>query len=205
MMTGMMGGTDLCALSDMLNDAEKLEEEKLEQERIAKMGPGDIGPKVPLPPPEKPKDSKAIWDEDEVDESRLLSKVKKTDKREKPKYDLRYRQKINTDDALGAPWSVQDNSSMSCKEIVIRVTMPETKFSTVKLDVNKNEFLVQSPKYLLGIPLAESVDPDKGSAKWDSDTFVLEVILPIVRGDDFAHYSQLEDPEFNKKIKDIMK
>ena len=42
---------------------------------------------------------------------------------------------------------------MSCKEMVVRVTMPETKFSTVKLDVNKNEFLVQSPKYLLGITL----------------------------------------------------
>jgi hypothetical protein len=38
----------------------------------------------------------------QVDESRLLNKIKKTDKREKPKYDLRYRQKINSDDALGA-------------------------------------------------------------------------------------------------------
>ena len=32
---------------------------------------------------------------------------------------------------IGAPWSTQDNSSMSCKELVIRVTMPDTKFSTV--------------------------------------------------------------------------
>ena len=38
---------------------------------------------------------------EQVDESKLLNKVKKTDKREKPKYDLRYRQKINSDDALG--------------------------------------------------------------------------------------------------------
>jgi len=94
---------------------------------------------------------------------------------------------------------------MSCKEIVIRVTMPDTKFSTVKLDVNRNEFLVQSPRYLLPLPLAECVDSDKGSAKWDSDTCVLEVILPIVRGEDFAHYSQIDDPEFNKKIRDIPK
>jgi len=94
---------------------------------------------------------------------------------------------------------------MSCNEIVIRVTMPDTKFSTVKLDVNKNEFLVQSPKYLLGLPLAESVDSDKGSAKWDSDTCVLEVVLPIVRGADFAHYSQLDDPEFNRQIKEALK
>ncbi|MDB4339408.1 hypothetical protein N9995_00230, partial [bacterium] len=38
----------------------------------------------------------------QVDESKLLNKVKKTDKRERPKYDLRYRQKINSDDALGS-------------------------------------------------------------------------------------------------------
>jgi len=201
----LIGGHDLTALSTMLSDGEKQEEERLEQQRVASMGPGDIGPKKPLPPPEKPKDPKAIWDEDEVDENKLLSKIKKSDKREKPKYDLRYRQKINTDDALGAPWSTQDNSSMSCKEIVVRVTMPDTKFSTVKLDVNKNEFLVQSPKYLLGITLAEHVDSDKGSAKWDSDTCVLEVILPIIRGEDFAHYSQIDDPEFNRKLKDIPK
>mmetsp|Transcript_46874 Transcript_46874/g.68835 ORF Transcript_46874/g.68835 Transcript_46874/m.68835 type:complete len:204 (-) Transcript_46874:4-615(-) len=196
-----MGLTDLSALSNMLSEGEKMEEQKIEQDRVAKMGPGDIGPKKALPPPEKPKDPKAIWDEDEVDTSKLLNKVKKTDKRERPKYDLRYRQQINTDDALGAPWSVQDNSSMSCKDIVIRVTMPDTKFSTVKLDVNTNEFLVQSPKFLLALPLSENVDSDKGSAKWDSDTCVLEVILPIVRGADFAHYSQLDDPEFNKQVK----
>ena len=45
----------------------------------------------------------------------------------------------------------------------------------------------------------------QGSAKWDSDTCVLEVILPIIRGEDFAHYSQIDDPEFNKKIRDIPK
>ena len=32
-----------------------------------------------------------------------------------------------------------------------------------------------------------------------------QVILPIVRGEDFAHYSQIEDPEFNKKVKEAMK
>ena len=34
----------------------------------------------------------------------------------------------------------------------------------MKLDVNKNEFLVQSPKYLLPLPLAECVDSDKVAA-----------------------------------------
>eukprot|EP00287_Rhodomonas_sp_CCMP768_P005356 CAMPEP_0196720406 /NCGR_PEP_ID=MMETSP1091-20130531/3215_1 /TAXON_ID=302021 /ORGANISM="Rhodomonas sp., Strain CCMP768" /LENGTH=194 /DNA_ID=CAMNT_0042061639 /DNA_START=57 /DNA_END=641 /DNA_ORIENTATION=- len=191
------GGGDLQMLSSMLQESQQQEEEREEQNRVATMGPGDIGPKK-SPAEEKPAkkvDPNAIWDEDEVDEGRILSKVDKGDKRERPKYDLRYRQDIKTDDALGAPWSVQDNSSMSCRQIVIKVDMPGTKFSTVKLDVTRKEFLVQAPKYLLALSLSEDVNPDKGSAKWDSDKDQLEVILPIVRRDDFAHYSMLDDPK----------
>eukprot|EP00293_Proteomonas_sulcata_P019540 CAMPEP_0184295424 /NCGR_PEP_ID=MMETSP1049-20130417/6260_1 /TAXON_ID=77928 /ORGANISM="Proteomonas sulcata, Strain CCMP704" /LENGTH=168 /DNA_ID=CAMNT_0026603907 /DNA_START=21 /DNA_END=527 /DNA_ORIENTATION=- len=167
------------------------------------MTPGDIGP-APAPAEQKAKkkDPNAIWDEEEVDEQNILSKVDKNDKRVKPKYDLRYRQDIKTDDALGAPWSVQDNSSMSCRQLIIKVDMPGTKFSTVKLDVTRTEFLVQAPKYLLALPLSESVNPDKGNAKWDSDKDVLEVILPIVRGENFAHYSMLDDPDC-PKMKDF--
>jgi hypothetical protein len=63
----MMGAHDLSQLSNMLSEGAKLEEERVEQQLVAKMGPGDIGPKKqPLPPPEKPKDPKAIWDEEEV-------------------------------------------------------------------------------------------------------------------------------------------
>mmetsp|Transcript_4609 Transcript_4609/g.16779 ORF Transcript_4609/g.16779 Transcript_4609/m.16779 type:complete len:99 (+) Transcript_4609:631-927(+) len=93
---------------------------------------------------------------------------------------------------------------MSCREMIVKVEMPNTKFSTIKLDVTKNEFLVQSPKYLLGLPLPELVNPDKGNAKWDSDKCVLEVILPIVRGENFAHYSMLDDEDC-PKLKDYGK
>ena len=34
-----------------------------------------------------------------------------------------------------------------------QITMPDTKFSTVKLDVNRKELLVQAPKFLLALPL----------------------------------------------------
>lgn len=36
---GMIGGHDLNALSNMLSEGEKLEEERLAQDRVAKMGP----------------------------------------------------------------------------------------------------------------------------------------------------------------------
>ena len=39
----------------------------------------------------------------------------------RPKHDIRYRQQVGTDDVLGAPWSVKDNSSMSCREMIVKV------------------------------------------------------------------------------------
>eukprot|EP00284_Hemiselmis_tepida_P012456 CAMPEP_0174926656 /NCGR_PEP_ID=MMETSP1355-20121228/13132_1 /TAXON_ID=464990 /ORGANISM="Hemiselmis tepida, Strain CCMP443" /LENGTH=205 /DNA_ID=CAMNT_0016172709 /DNA_START=16 /DNA_END=633 /DNA_ORIENTATION=+ len=195
----LLGG-ELAQLSNMLDESTKLEEEMAAKKSVENMGPGDIGPpkKAPEPAPKKPADPNQIWDDEEVGEGRLLNKVDESDKRPRPKYDIRYRQKISSDDALGAPWSVQDNSSMSCREIIVKVEMPGTKFSQVKLDVTKNEILVQAPKFLLALPLSENVNPDKGSAKWDSDKDALEVILPIVRGEMFAHYSMLDDPDCPK-------
>ena len=35
----MLGGHDLNALSNMLSEGEKLEDERIEQDRVAKMGP----------------------------------------------------------------------------------------------------------------------------------------------------------------------
>ncbi|KAJ1492179.1 hypothetical protein T484DRAFT_3009176 [Baffinella frigidus] len=146
-MTGMLGGNDLMMLSSMLDET-NLSEETAEKDRVKQLGPGDIGPpkKAPQEKPAKKKDPNAIWDEEEVGETSLLKDAKNTEKRQKPKYDMRYRQKITTDDALGAAWSVQDNSSMSCRELIIKVTMPDTKFSTVKLDENRKELLVLTSK-----------------------------------------------------------
>ncbi|EKX50711.1 hypothetical protein GUITHDRAFT_161695 [Guillardia theta CCMP2712] len=200
-----MSGKDLELLSNLFSETQ-VDEEDVQRDRTARLGPGDIGPpkQAPAPKENKKKDPKAIWDDDEVNEDRVLDKISKADKREKPKHDIRYRQQVGTDDVLGAPWSVKDNSTMSCREMIVKVEMPNTKFSTIKLDVTKNEFLVQSPKYLLGLPLPELVNPDKGNAKWDSDKCVLEVILPIVRGENFAHYSMLDDEDC-PKLKDYGK
>jgi len=83
--TMLGGGGDLQMLSSMLQESQQQEEEREEQNRVATMGPGDIGPKK-SPAEEKPAkkvDPNAIWDEDEVDEGRILNKVDKGDKRER--------------------------------------------------------------------------------------------------------------------------
>jgi hypothetical protein len=75
--------SDLTILSEMLSESAKLEEEKDAQRQVAHLGPGDIGPprSKEAAKVEKKKDPKAIWDEDEVDEARLLNSVPKSDSR----------------------------------------------------------------------------------------------------------------------------
>eukprot|EP00961_Rhodomonas_salina_P049173 660044-Rhodomonas_salina.1 len=88
---------DLSLLSNMLQESQELEEQREEQNKVATMGPGDIGPKKPAEPVKsgdfavadardcpaltrrmmetaKKVDPNAIWDEDEVDEGRILNK-----------------------------------------------------------------------------------------------------------------------------------
>jgi hypothetical protein len=76
--------SDLALLSEMLNDSAKLEEERSSQRDISRLGPGDIGPPRVAPEAtkvEKKKDPNAIWDDDEVDEARLLNSIPKSDNR----------------------------------------------------------------------------------------------------------------------------
>ena len=77
--------TDLTLLSKMLDDSTKQDEDRQAQQAVSKLGPGDIGP--PKKPSEaeakekKKKDPNAIWDEEEVDEAKLLNLVNKNDNR----------------------------------------------------------------------------------------------------------------------------
>ena len=70
----------------MLEESSKADEAKEEQRLVKHIGPGDIGPpKQPasalIEKEKKQKDPNAIWDEDEVDDASLLSKVPKSDNR----------------------------------------------------------------------------------------------------------------------------
>mmetsp|Transcript_4607 Transcript_4607/g.16776 ORF Transcript_4607/g.16776 Transcript_4607/m.16776 type:complete len:82 (+) Transcript_4607:176-421(+) len=77
-------GKDLELLSNLFSETQ-VDEEDVQRDRTARLGPGDIGPpkQAPAPKENKKKDPKAIWDDDEVNEDRVLDKISKADKREK--------------------------------------------------------------------------------------------------------------------------
>ena len=70
---------------------------------------------------------------------------------------------------------------ISCSdELVLKVTLPETKLAEIDLDVRPTFVRLGTPRYKLKVHLAEKVDDAKGNAKWDGDKAVLTVTLPII-------------------------
>eukprot|EP01137_Pigoraptor_chileana_P030541 Opistho-2@17171 len=185
----------LAALDALLNPREEVDvEDEFKTLTNAKgtsqahpvVTPGAIGPKKTAPaeekaqPAAKKSKSKDIWDSEEVTDAPDDS----MDPRPQPSYDIKYKQKVTTEDmflGLGG----RDNSSTSCDEMTVRVSLPDTKYADVTLDVTDTFLDCRTPKNKLGLYLPHTVNSKNGSAKWESDTCTLVVTLPIVRELDF--------------------
>jgi len=158
-------------------EAERLrreqEDAKAEKDRIAKLRYGSS--KVPP--------SKQIWTDEEVPEDDLEEDFVNKDNRVEPDYEILYKQSVSAEDVyLGL--SGKDPSSGSCNELVVRVTMPGVKFSSIDLQVTDSKMYVTSPLHKLFLYLPHRVKSDKGTAKWNSAKSQLSVILPTVQTND---------------------
>lgn len=97
-----------------------------------------------------------------------------------PKYTVIYRSYIDIQDFRCSRDSAQ---SPRPKEIVITVDLPLLKSVTeVNLEVEEKRLLLESekPAYRLELPLAYSVDEEKGEAKFNKQKGQLTVTLPVL-------------------------
>jgi dynein assembly factor 6, axonemal len=115
-----------------------------------------------------------IWNDEEI----AIQAEQVLDDRAEPEYDIIQKQHVGTEDVfLGL--SDRDASSTHCDCILLKVWLPNTKFSQVQLDVKNGQVIVQSPHFVLNKLLPYQVDKENGKAKFDSDKFLLEVTLPV--------------------------
>ena len=133
---------------------------KCDQARRCNADPKILGKSGKVP---KQKDPNEIWDEDDVDETSLLRDAD-FDQRLRPeyrhqtfdtsrsfslmlsgRYEILYRQAVKAEDVY-MNMCARNASSMDCEQMVIRITLPDTLFSSVNLDVNHKELLVETPK-----------------------------------------------------------
>ena len=100
----------------------------------------------------------------------------------RPDFEIIPKQHVGTEDVfLGL--SDRDASSSHCDSILVKIWLPNTQFKNVELDIKNSAVIVQSPNFYLNKLLPYNVDKTKGKAKFDSDKFILEVTLPVVKLD----------------------
>lgn len=182
----------ITAIADLLAPPDEDSDSDLDQptSSISQLNPGNIGPEKKKATEETTetkakKNSKDIWDEEEVTEGSEFQSA--YDPRPQPEYDIVFKQAITTEDMF-LQMGNKTPSSASCEDMVVKITLPATKLEDVTLDV-KSKFLdCRTPKYYLGLHLPHPVDHKSGKAQWDGKTETLSVTLRMKRDYDMFNF-----------------
>ncbi|XP_030629273.1 dynein axonemal assembly factor 6 [Chanos chanos] len=193
-MEGLSSIESLQALSALLSTPNEDEEDDDFKTvgPVSKMGPGHIGATSGKDGSERrevsatyvKKNTKAIWDDDEVMEGAQFDDL--IDPRPQPKYEIILKQSIGTED-LFLGLSGKDPSSMCCDSMLVRVKLPETKASDLMLDVREKFLDLRTPKFKLGLHLPHPVHSEEGRARFITEREELEITLPMNRPLDFIN------------------
>merc|ERR1711977_352394 len=191
-----MMGDEMEALGDLLDESMELQgnianDRQTRQEEAAalgsqgRLGPGDIGPKVPKKKTETKKKEEVtgdIWEGDEVAEEDL-NWEDEGDDRPEPEYTIAYKQRVGAEDVfLGI--NGRDPGSHCCEDLVVKVMLPcVDSLDMISLDVTKNTLRISTPKHRLAMYLPHEVKEKDGNAKWDGDKTELQLTLPIIHSD----------------------
>ena len=152
--------------------------------KVTGMTPGMIGPpkkSAPAKPAAKKKaDPNAIWSESEVREAGDVDEI--DDGRKQPEYDIVFKQNVTPEDFFLGVDPVRHPGISCSDELVLKVTLPETKLADIDLDVRPTFVRVSAPKYKLKAQLGERVDENKGNAK--VRLIMLERVIARVRANE---------------------
>merc|ERR1719199_1616454 len=126
----------------------------------------------------KKKDQGAIWQPEEFKAaSGVVLKEEQGDDRIMPEYEILHRQQVGASDAF-LNLMESDPSSDQCRELLVKIWLPETQLKDISLDVLEDRILLQAPKHRLNLALPHKVKKDAGNAKWDKVKGVLNVTVP---------------------------
>jgi hypothetical protein len=110
----------------------------------------------------------------------IVPKQPTSNSKKQPKHEILFQQKVKAEDVFFNLGDM-DNSSDHCENITVKIHMTGAQLSDITLDVFTDRLLVQSGDYYLSLALPVPVKKDDGNAKWDKNTQVLSVTLPISR------------------------
>ncbi|XP_051644088.1 dynein axonemal assembly factor 6 isoform X1 [Manacus candei] len=200
-MDSISSGSSLQCLAKLLRDAQEEEEEEEDnwlihlpflQSRCSSVGamtPGSIGPvkkETTGTFQMKSENRKTIWNTEEVPEGSEFDDT--WDPREQPEYEILFKQSVGTEDVFFG-MTGKDPSTACCEDIVIKIKLPETKYSDITLDIQDKVLDLRTPKKKLLLHLPYPVNSKEGRARFLSEEEILEVTLRVSRQFDFINFS----------------
>ncbi|KAM8800085.1 dynein axonemal assembly factor 6 [Eudromia elegans] len=191
-MDGVSSVSSLQSLAKLLSDPQEDDDDDDDygpRSSVSAMGPGNIGPvkkETAGTTQVKSENSKTIWNTEEVPEGSEFDDT--WDPREQPEYEILFKQRVGTEDMfLGM--SRKDASTACCEDMVIKIKLPETKFSDITLDLQDKVLDLRTPQKKLLLHLPHPVDSKNGKAHFLSEEEILEVTLRMTREFDFINFA----------------
>ncbi|XP_053436896.1 dynein axonemal assembly factor 6 [Nycticebus coucang] len=156
---------------------------------IGAMGPGNIGPpkkeEFKVIPQTHEENSEDIWNPEEVPEGAEHDDL--WDDRENPEYEIVFKQHVGTEDVfLGL--TRKDSSTACCKDLVVKIKLPNTNPSEIKIDIQETIFDLRTPNKKLLIALPHPVECSSAKAFYILETETLEVTIAMRRELDFLNF-----------------
>ncbi|KAM5196106.1 dynein axonemal assembly factor 6 isoform 2-T2 [Hipposideros larvatus] len=114
---------------------------------IGAMDPGNIGPpkteeRKVIPPQTSGETSEDIWNPNTVSEGEEHDDM--WDVRELPDYEITYKQQVGTEDVFLA-LTRKDSSTACCQDIVVKIKLPNTNPSEIKIDIQEMILDLRTP------------------------------------------------------------
>lgn len=142
----------------------------------------------PYPDEKKPQHNGTPTKSSDAAQPILIQPLKNTGPTQ-PKYTVKYRSYVDIQDFRYSRDSAQ---SPRPKEIVITIDLPLLKSVTeANLEVEEKRLLLESekPAYRLELPLAYSVDEEKGEAKFNKQKGQLTITLPVLPSKEISPFA----------------
>ncbi|KAM8896265.1 dynein axonemal assembly factor 6 isoform 1-T3 [Lycaon pictus] len=153
------------------------------------MGPGNIGPpnteELRVIPQSSDENAEEIWNPEEVPEGAEHDDM--WDVREMPEYEVIFKQQVGTEDIfLG--FSRKDSSSACCEDLVVKIKLPNTNPSEIKIDIQELIIDLRTPNKKLLITLPQPVECSSAKAFYILETETLEVTMTMKRELDLINF-----------------
>ena len=183
---------NIAQLQNLLKDPDETNDssdDDLDVTTAQKITPGSIAKKhskkSEAENPAKPieKNPNDIWDETEVDEKPI---VDLSDPRPQPEYDLNFSQNVSSEDMF-LQMGYKNPSTACADNLILRIWLDVNSAKEIDLDVKPEVVDCRTGSHRLTLSLPHPIDEQNSSAKFDLDTSLLTLTLPLNRDLEFLN------------------